>query len=250
MTTIFTYADGSTLYKLTARAFISDRFPVWEANRTMDDAHVSDLESAIRSPTEIQGPFSVISYIDDDKRPQNRVLDGQHRREVIRRYFDRNPAAADWDILVRRYGGAELRGEAAHDVAVAIFQQINHSKPMIYKGSSTERLHEYVAALRRHFVGERGDGSIVALIRPNCNRPYLSTETLEKAITTYRIHERYDLDAGQLVAHAESMNAFYAEDMNRINAHFTKHTLDRAIEYGFYLGLDPKCSWLLPLRPT
>jgi hypothetical protein len=69
-------------------------------------------------------------------------------------------------------------------------------------------------------------------------------------IKTYGIHERTDLTPEDFIKHAESMNAFYAEDLHRINAQFTKHTLDRAVEYGFYLGLDPKCSWLLPLRST
>lgn len=238
---LFSYADGSHLYKLSAKGFVA-KFPVWEANRTLDEAHVSDLEAAIKSPTEIQGPFSVITYHDEENKQQNRVIDGQHRQEVLRRYFDRNPGATDVEILVRRY---QIKDHAA---AIAIFQQINHAKPMVYKGSATERLHEFVSALRKHFVGDKANGSIVALIRPSCNRPFLSTEVLEQALKTYGIHERTDLTSAALVSHAESMNAFYAEDMKRINARFTKTTLDRAIEYGFFLGLDPKCSWLLGLR--
>lgn len=92
---IFSYADGSSLYKLSAKGF-TERFQVWEANRTMDDTHVSDLEASIKSPTEIQGPFSVISYHDEENKVQNRVIDGQHRQEVLRRYFERNPGAVDF----------------------------------------------------------------------------------------------------------------------------------------------------------
>jgi len=239
--TLFTYTDGSQLYKLSAKGFIT-RFPVWEANRTMDEEHVSNLETAIKSPTELQGPFSVITYHDEENKMQNRVIDGQHRQEVLRRYFDRNPGMKDFDVLVRRY---QIKDHAA---AIAIFQQINHAKPMIYKGSATERLHEFVSALRKNFVADKADGSIVALIRPSCNRPFLSTEILEQALKTYGLHERTDLTIQKLVAYAESMNAFYAEDMNRISARFTKTTMDRAIEYGFFLGLDPKCSWLVGLR--
>jgi hypothetical protein len=120
---------------------------------------------------------------------------------------------------------------------------------MVYKGSSTERLHEFVAALKRNFISERVSGSLVALIRPSTNRPFLSTEILEEALKLYKVHERTDLTAEQVVAHAESMNAFYSEDYNRVTARFTKATLDRATEYGFFLGLDPKCSWLQGLRP-
>ena len=240
-TPIFTYADGSSLYKISAHAFTS-KFTVWEANRTMDETHVSALEAAIKSPTEIQGPFSVITYADEENKMQNRVIDGQHRQEVLRRYFDRNQAAADFEVLVRRY---QIKDHAA---AVIIFQQINHAKPMVYKGSATERLHELVSALKKHFIGERGNG-VVAYIRPACNRPCLATETLEQALKTYGLHEHTSLTPDKLIAHAESMNAFYAEDLTRISGRFTRTMMDRAVEYGFYLGMDPKCSWLLPLRP-
>ena len=237
---MFTYSDGSKLFRYSAKAFI-ERFPVWEANRTMDEAHVTDLEASIRSISEIQGPFSVISYMDDDKNIQNRVIDGQHRQEVMRRFFLKNPAVADFDVLVRRYTITD------HAAAISIFQKINYAKPMIYRGSTTERFHEIVTALKRRYIGYKPDGSPVALIRPKCNRPFLSIEALEEAVKSYRVHERADLTDEQIVAHAEKMNAFYAEDPGRIQTRCTKNTLDRAIEYGFYLGLDPACTWLLGL---
>lgn len=237
---LFTYTDGSRLYKIPAKSFVA-RFPVWEANRIMDEAHVASLEASIKTPTELQGPFSVISYTDEENKIQNRVIDGQHRQEVLRRYFEKNPATEDFEVLVRRYP------DTKHEAAIKIFQTINHAKPMVYKGSSTERLHEFVAALKRNFISERKTG-LVALIRPSTNRPFLSTEHLEEAIKVYGLHERMDLTAEQVVAHAESMNAFYAEDLNRITARFTKATLERATEHGFFLGLDPKCAWLLGLR--
>lgn len=236
---IFHYTDGSALYRLTARAFIS-RFPVWEANRTMDEAHVGDLESSIKSPKEIQGPFSVITYMDEEGKSVNRVIDGQHRQEVLRRYFEKTVDAADFDVLVRRYLIKD------HDAAVAIFQTINHAKPMVYKGSEIERVHETVAALRKNFVGFKPDGTSVALIRPSTCRPFLSTETLETALKSYDLA---GIDASKVVAHAETMNAFYAADPSRIpSMKVTKNIMERAMEYGFFLGLDPKCSWLVSLR--
>jgi len=238
---LFVYADGSQLFKFSAKAFVG-KFIVWEANRTMDETHVSSLESSIKNPTVIQGPFSVISYHDEENNQQHRIIDGQHRQAVLRRYFERNQSANDFDVLVRRY---QIKDVTA---AVTIFQQINHAKPMVYKGSATERLHEFVSSLKRHFVGEKANGSMVALIRPSCNRPFLSSETLEESLKTYGIHERTDITVDQLIAHAESMNAFYAEDVQRVNGRFTKSIMDRAMEYGFYLGLDPKCSWLLGMR--
>lgn len=64
-TPLFTFADGSSLYKLSAKGFVS-RFPVWEANRIMDEA--LSIEATIKTATELQGPFSVISYTDACRR--------------------------------------------------------------------------------------------------------------------------------------------------------------------------------------
>lgn len=240
---LFDYSDGSKLYKMSAKSFV-EHFPVWEANRTMDEAHVKDLEVSIRTPADIQGPFSVITYPDEEKKPHNRVIDGQHRQEVLRRYFERETTAPDFEILVRRYKIDHITS------AVNIFKIINHAKPMIYKGSTTERLHEFVSALKRHFIRDRAGAPMVALIRPNTVRPFLGSETLEQMLRLYKIHERDDLSVDQLIAHAEAMNAYYATNIPSINGRFTQATLDRAIEYNFYLGLDPKCSWLLALRPV
>jgi hypothetical protein len=241
-TILFKYADGSQLYKMSAKNFAT-RFPVWEANRTIDEAHVKDLEATIRTPTDIQGPFSVITYTDEEGKSHNRVIDGQHRQEVLRRYFEWESTAEDFDILVRRYVIENLSD------AVKIFQIINHAKPMVYKGSTTERLHEFVSALKRHYIRERAGAPMVALIRPNTVRPFLATETLEEMLRVYKIHERDDLTVEQFIAHADAMNAYYATNIRSINGRFTKATLERAVEYNFYLGLDPKCSWLLALSP-
>ena len=90
---------------MSAKGFVQ-RFPVWEANRILDEAHVADLESSIASARELQGPFSVISYTDEETKVQNRVIDGQHRQEILRRYFDKHPDAEDFEVLVRRYPDA------------------------------------------------------------------------------------------------------------------------------------------------
>jgi hypothetical protein len=239
---LFTFADGkSALYTISARKLVA--FPVWEANRVMDQAHVSALETAIQTPKEIQGPFSVVTYVNEETgKEENRIIDGQHRQEVLRRYFERVSATEDFPVLCRRYRIAN------HDAAVAIFQQINHCKPMVYKGSPTERLHEIVAALRRHFVVERKGGAATFLIREGCNRPALNVAHLETALKAYGIHERTDLTVQQIVDHAEKMNGMYAEDPQaRVPARATENIWNRAIEAGFYLGLDPHCGWLAEL---
>lgn len=240
---LFTFTDGSLLYSVSARWFVS--LPVWEANRVMDTAHVDALEAAIRTPAEIQGPFSVVTYPNEESgKEENRIIDGQHRQEVLRRYFDRTTgSASDFKVLCRRYRIAN------HDAAVAIFQQINHCKPMVYKGSPTERLHEIVTALRKNFVSERKGGAAAFLIREGCNRPCLNIEHLQTALKVYGIHERTDLTVQQIVEHAEKENAFYAADpRGRVPARVTENIWSRATEAGFYLGLDPHCGWLSGLK--
>jgi hypothetical protein len=237
----FTFSDGSYLLVMSARWFVDQT--VWEANRTLDPEHATDLEHTIKDPTTIQGPFTMVAYPNDEGIQQLRIIDGQHRQEVLRRYFAANPTTADFQILVRRYQIAN------YDEASTIFAQINHAKPIQYRGSDTERLHAIVTALKRAFLCERSNGKFVAMIRPGCNRPALSTEYLETAIKLYGIHQRTDIFPEDIVAHATAYNGWVAsEPLTRIQNRVTQSILDRAIEDGFFLGLDPKCPWLMDLR--
>lgn len=240
---LFTFADGSTLHQISARRLIA--IPVWEGNRTLDEDHVEDLARSIKNPHDIQGPFTVVEYPDEEGRPHRRIIDGQHRREVLVRHFAVTSAetADDFLVLVR------LHKIADHAAAISLFQTINNAKPMVYKGSPTERLHELSEALRRHCVYDKGRTGLVALIRP-CStvRPFLSLEHLEDALKRYGIHERADLTSTALVDHAMGMNEFYAADPASIPGRFTQASLAKAAELGFYLGLDPSCAWLAGLR--
>lgn len=239
-THLFTYTDGSTLWQVPARWLTT--IPVWEGNRVMDEAHLADLIVRITNPQEIQGPFSVVEYVAEDGSRQRKIIDGQHRQAVLAHYFSTAPEETDFQVLVHRYTVSD------HAAVVAIFQQINHAKPMEYRGSPTERLHDIVRAMSREFIGERAKGGLIALIRSGCNRPALSTEHLETALKAYRIHERSDITPAAVVEHARKMNGLYAEDPARIPiTSITASILNKAMEYGFYLGLDPKCAWLAGL---
>jgi hypothetical protein len=242
---LFTYTDGSSLWQVSARWLAN--IQVWEGNRVMDETHLAALTAAITDPRQIQGPFSVVEYAAEDGSRQRKIIDGQHRQAVLIHYFategeGEGEGETDFPVLVRRYTVAD------HAATITIFQQINHAKPMEYRGSPTERLHDIVRAMCREFIGERSKGGIVALIRTGCNRPALSVEHLETALKAYRIHERGDLTPAAIVEHARKMNGLYAEDTSRIPvASVTASILTKAEEYGFYLGLDPKCSWLAGL---
>jgi hypothetical protein len=245
-THLFTFTDESTLHSISARRLIT--FPTWEGNRVLDEAHVTALQTAISDPTRVQGLFTVIEY-PCEKMPgriEHRILDGQHRAAVLQRYFAEHTDAPDFPVLVRRYN---TKAAPTHEDAIRIFQQINNAKPIIYRGSEAERLHTITEAFRKSFVGSRRTGEALFLVRPTCNRPFLSIEVLTTALRTYGILDRTDLTPEEIVAHAETINAFYMEDPeHRIPVTVTRTMLDRATEYAFFLGLDPKCSWLLALR--
>jgi hypothetical protein len=240
MTTLFTYNDGSLLSPVSARFLIT--IPVWEANRVLDTDHVRALEAAIERPEHVQGPFTVIKYKNEETNKEEwRIIDGQHRQEVLRRYLNRTPPPDDFSVLCRRYNTTDHAG------AVKIFQAINNAKPMLYTGSPEQRLNEIVTALRRFFISERGGSQLMAMIRLGCNRPCLNEEHLITALKKYGIHERSDITPGAVIAHAETMNAKWAAGPEVCGVKLTRTIWDRAQDYGFYLGLDPKCGWLAGL---
>lgn len=243
---LFTYTDGSSLWEVGARWLTA--ISVWEGNRVMDEKHLADLRDTITNPRDIQGLFSVVEYTAEDGSRQRKIIDGQHRQAVLAAHFAASTTSAgtvsedDWPVLVRRYIVAD------HATVVSIFRQINHAKPMEYRGSPTERLHDIIYAMTREFIGERAKGGIIALVRTSCNRPALNIEHLEMAIKSYRLHERTDLTPADIVDHARKMNGLYADDPARIPMPpVSVSIMNKATEYGFYLGLDPKCSWLAGL---
>jgi len=236
---LFLYADGSVLRAGSVKMLL--KYNIWEGNRVLDTKHVDYLESTITEPRHIQGPFSIAEWTDTETgAKQRRIIDGQHRHAVLKRYFSKNPAAEDFPVLARIYMVTN------YEDIIQVFRQINNAKPMIYKDSPVEQLHILVSALRKAFVGVRGK-TTVSLIRPGTNRPYLDTVLLESALKLYRINENPAITATSLVEHAEKMNGWLAEDHRRISGLPTRNTLDKAIELGFFLGLDPQCSWLIPL---
>lgn len=235
----FSFTDGSQLHSTTARKLI--QVVVWEENRHLDEQHVSSLQEAA-DPRALQGPYSIVTYrVEDAPSDSNYLIDGQHRQAVLQRYFAANPTAEDFPVLCRRYFPAD------HAAAVEIFKTINTAKPMAYAGSATERLHAMQKALQRAFIAERPGAKPVFLIRENCNRPCLNTSYLAAALKTYGLHERADLTPAAIVAHAEKMNVWYAADLNRIPAQVTQTIMDKARDLNFYLGLDPRCTWLTGL---
>lgn len=242
-THIFKYTDGSTLHSISARRLST--FPAWEGNRILDEAHVAALQASIVDPTHIQGPFTVVDYTSETKpgTKEYRILDGQHRAAVLQRHFTAHPDAPDFPVLARRYMDTD------YTTAVSLFKQINTAKPMTYTGSETERIHAITSAFEKSFIGARKSGEKLFLVRPTCNRPFLSIEVLTANLRLYGIHNRTDITPAQIVEHAQKLNAFYAEDpAGRVPTTVSSTMMDRAEEYGFFLGLDPKSTWLLPLR--
>lgn len=239
-TPLFTFADGSQLRSLSARNL--SQTAVWEANRHLDEQHADSLYTAA-DPRTLQGLYSIVTYraTSDAATESNLLIDGQHRQAVLKRYFAENPTAEDFHVLCRRYFPAD------HAAAVEIFKAINTAKPMPYAGSSLERLHDIQKALQRAFIADKAGGKSTLLIRENCNRPYLNMSHLAEAIKRVGLHERQDLPIAKIVAFAEKMNAWYADDLNRLTVKGTPNIFQKAQELSFYLGLDPQCGWLVGL---
>ena len=233
--TLFRYTDGSILRSVCAIFLIT--VPVWEANRVLDVEHVAALEAAIEHPDHVQGPFTVIKYKHEETQEEEwRIIDGQHRQEVIRRYFAKTADPPDFQVLCRLYNTTD------HTAAIKIFKAINNAKPVVYRGSPEERLHDIIQALKAFFISGR-----TVFIRPGCNRPFLNEAHLIERIKHYRLHERADITPDVVVAHAEAMNVRWAAGPEVCGVKLTPTIWTRAQEYGFYLGLDPKCSWLAGL---
>lgn len=224
---LFHYSDGSVLARRLASWLVN--VPTYEGNRLLDPAHVDNLMAEVTDCRQLQGPYTVMTCIGSTGEPEDfRIFDGQHRAEVLRRKL-----TTDFFLLARIY---TLNSYAE---GMPIFRQINNSMPIsLSERDVVEKVHGHVSILQQTFRSPRR-----CCVRSNTMRPYMSSEKLIQALranTTW-----LNRPSSELAAHAIKANDHYSENpVARIPGRQTTKLWNRAVELGFYLGLDTAFAWL------
>ena len=174
MSALFTYSDGSVLKTMNMKDFLL--IPVWKGNRYIDAGRVDLLAKEIgENITSLDSGYHVIVQEEDVEGKslhQAYLIDGQHRREVLLRYYTSGLCLSDFPMTFR-----ELVVKTESN-AIAYFNQINNMKPLHIEEDPRCVANRFVAALEKGF--DKG------LIRSKTTRrPYLSAEPLREELEKY-----------------------------------------------------------------
>ena len=171
---MFTYADGSILRTMNMKAFLE--IPVWKGNRHIDLKRVDQLAKEVGEHVQLldSGYHVIIQEEDMDGKPlhQTYLINGQHRREVLRRYYSSGLCLPDFPMTF-----VEKTVETESE-AIAYFNKINNMKPFHIDEDSRCVANRFVAALEQGF-------SKGLLRSKTTRRPYLSIEPLREELETY-----------------------------------------------------------------
>ena len=230
---IHTFSDKSILHKIKAKELVG--IQVWKGNRFIDNEHVNKIKSAIGDRIESLDStiFRVVKYKDGDVE-QKYLVDGQHRQEVIKKYYEENYILPiNFDVLLHE---KIVDSEAE---AIEYFNAINNTKPQ-QDNDPKILTNKYILALEKHFV---------KLIRPEgkgTKRPFLSNDLLRTELQK---------NASMLKQSNEFVKRFIqrvdAWNKKRINDYDlglieTKElsVLKSCIEKKFILAFDSKLPWI------
>ena len=124
---LFTSADGQILGIASAK--LVSTLPVWEGNRNILEDHVKDIQQSLGDNVELLNHtiFRIGLIKTDDNRIKHYIVDGQHRAQVLKEYFEKNPFNNDFDALV---GIKEFDNESE---IIKYFQDINRVRAIQWK---------------------------------------------------------------------------------------------------------------------
>lgn len=176
-------SDGSVLYKMSARELIT--IPTWHGNRIVDPKHTQELKKSTGHPKQFDiKPFHIVRYNaereDGSYEECTAIVDGQHRVEVIKEYFESQSdpfIETDFTLLV-----IEKHCYTEQEV-VQYFKILNTTKSIEWRDDPRLIANRYLEALCNKINTKKRQ-----LIRNGkTRRPYLSLETLRDQMVARRV---------------------------------------------------------------
>lgn len=176
-------SDGSILYKMSAKELVT--ISTWHGNRIVDQTHIQNLKRSSGHPKQFDiKPFHIVRYNADQEdgtqKEETCIVDGQHRLEIIKSYFDAQEdpfAETDFTLLViEKYCADEQEVQK-------YFKILNTTKSIEWNEDPRLVANRYVEALCNKFNTKKRQ-----LIRNGkTRRPYLSLEMLRDQMVARRV---------------------------------------------------------------
>lgn len=246
MNYLHTYADGSQLFTMSARAL--SQIPIWKGNRIIDIAHVQHIKDSILGRVNLlDSGYKIIKYsneLDSDdislvtsNITQSFIIDGQHRLMVLKDYFETAVKREIDDFVVTV---TEIRVDSEAD-AIDYFNKINNTRPIRFEEDINLILNRYIERLINEFSPK------MKLFRTTATkRPFLSVDKFREALQR-RGDKIKTIPLNIFVERCKEINRSIIQELE-IRASNEKDKeikmIQRMIELEFALAWDDKFRWL------
>lgn len=232
------YSDGSKLYKMSALALTC--IPVWKGNRIIDMEHVSNIKNSIQNKGYLlDSGYKIIQYEETDEYnktiKQSYIIDGQHRINIVKDYFDSHESIKDFEVTV-----TEIKVNSELD-AILYFNTINNVKPIHYEEDINLIANKYIYKLHKEYNSPHN------LFRNGITkRPYLSIDKLREALKK-RIAKLKIIDIDNFVIDCKKINGILIQELEIRSLNENDKDIKiihKSILLNFALSYDDKFKWL------
>lgn len=241
---LFHLANGCDVKTITAKDLI--KIPVWRNNRLLDRDHMLEIRNAIGKNIQLlDHGYQIAILVEQDAAgndiEQKYIIDGQHRLQVIKHYFEEEIiCAVDFPILVYERLFDTERELIEH------FNAINKCKPLKPMEDENLTLNAYIHALQKVFPGPN---KRCPLLRPGLtHRPYLSTDRLRDVLRTH-IHQlpKTEQDILEFAKRSQQYNEKLIKNdvwILGIDNNKRREFFERGQKCGFILAYDERLPWI------
>jgi hypothetical protein len=240
MSLLHTFQDDSKLLKINVKELIS--IPIWRGNRHIDLTHAENIRKEIGNSISIldSSVFRTVVYREDGVE-QKYLIDGQHRRYVLQKYFEENLCIPTFDILV-----IEKRVEGESE-AIEYFNILNNVKPQ-HEHDTKLLANKYILQLEKQFNSKKN-----LLIKPegkSTKRPYLSSDSLRECLEKHS--DKLKQSNIALARFIQKVVKWNSDKLKEFEVSLVLSTikekdesvLKSCLEKKFVLAFDPKLPWI------
>jgi hypothetical protein len=231
-TALHSFHDGSELKILSAKELAT--IEIWHSQRTLDVKHKNTISHQVENSIQsLDGSlYHIVRYPpDEDSEEIRRIIDGQHRAAVLKEYFEKNPTAQAFPVLIKE------KFCETEEEAIAYFKILNTTKAIEWKEDPNLVAQKYLEALYTIFKNDKNKFFRTAKTK----RPFVQIEKLQQALIP-RIWRISQMTPDAFAEEVFAWNEKKLDDL--INIDGRSSLQNQALEKSFTLGLDDTFPWL------
>ena len=236
---LHTLNDGTIVRAMSAKEL--KEIPVWKGNRVIDHTHVKDIQDAIGNNVQkLDYGYKIVHYNEIDAGGNSitnaYLIDGQHRQQVLKRYFENSVCEEDFTVLVYE------NNVSSEEEIITLFNELNNAKPILWSDPNM-MINKYITALAKVFNKNKKE-----MIRNKTRRPYLDTETLRSTLLLHK--NKLTVNQERINTFVEKVRVYNQEQLQRSSIDILSagkekaKYIEAAARVEFMLALDSKLPWI------